>query len=151
VPAAVPPPPLPDLPLEPPAEETPLVKLAGDTLVLGEPIRFHLGKATLAPESHAVLDQVARLLASHPELALVEVQGHTDNQGPAAKNRKLSQARAEAVVRYLAGSGVDPRRLRAKGYGADRPLAPNFNKRNRELNRRVELHVIERRSPPGAG
>lgn len=148
VPADAPPPSLPDLPLvadaSPPA---PSVKLGGDAIELGETVRFQPNKAAIDKSSFALLDQVARVLSDHPELTLVRIEGHTDNSGSPATNRKLSQARAKAVLRYLVKRGIDPRRLQAKGFGADKPLAPNFNQRNRELNRRVELKVIERKEP----
>ena len=161
LPPPAPLPALPELPARPlgeaaPAEEkkplllaqaTPLVTLAEDQLEIGGAVRFQTGKAQLDASSFALLEQVAAVLQQHRELALVEVQGHTDNQGPAAKNLQLSQARAEAVVRFLASKGIDPRRLRARGYGADRPIKPNLNKRNRDLNRRVEFHILERGAP----
>jgi outer membrane protein OmpA-like peptidoglycan-associated protein len=91
-----------------------------------------------------LLDAITDVIKAHPELLLLEVDGHTDNTGTPAFNRRLSQQRAEAVVKALVERGIDPARLRARGYGASRPLAPNVNAKNREKNRRVEIKVIER-------
>lgn len=75
------------------------------------------------------------------------IEGHTDNKGSAALNRKLSKARADAVRSYLTSKGVEPARLEAKGYGPDRPTASNANATGREANRRVEFTVGEVKTP----
>ncbi len=72
----------------------------------------------------------------------VEVAGHTDNTGDATANKALSKARANAVKTYLVGKGVYAGRLRAMGYGADRPIADNKTKAGQESNRRVEFVVL---------
>jgi outer membrane protein OmpA-like peptidoglycan-associated protein len=146
---------LPPLPAPPPAavarvepKREPadaLVRLGedGGSLRLLQQIRFNQGKASLDPRSFALLRAVARALQAHPEVTLVEVQGHTDNREAGASRQRLSQQRAEAAVRFLTGQGVAAERLRAKGYGSDHPRAPNVNKRNRDRNRRVEFRVLE--------
>ena len=73
-----------------------------------------------------------------------EISGHTDNQGLASENLTLSHKRAEAVVAHLVSQGIDSKRLIAKGYGETKPLASNDDEENgRELNRRIEVAVIE--------
>ena len=74
----------------------------------------------------------------------VRVEGYTDSSGTRAANLRLSQARAEAVTEYLAQKGIPRSRLEAKGYGDARPIAPNLTAHGRELNRRVEIVVLER-------
>jgi len=101
-------------------------------------ILFDLDKATLKPESVKQLQHVLTLLQTHPQLKL-EIQGHTDNQGSPPYNVKLSQQRAETVNQYLQLFGVRPERLVAKGYGQDKPVAPNTTEDGRAKNRRVEL------------
>jgi outer membrane protein OmpA-like peptidoglycan-associated protein len=105
-------------------------------------IQFDTGKAELKPESYPTLDAVGYLLAQWPTLK-IEVGGHTDNVGGAAKNRQLSRARAAAVLRYLSGkyAGLDSTRFVVKGYGKDKPLVPNTTVENRAQNRRVEFVV----------
>jgi outer membrane protein OmpA-like peptidoglycan-associated protein len=81
------------------------------------------------------------VLREHPEIELVEVQGHTDETGPPDLNRRLGQQRAESVVAWLAGRGIARERLSPKGYGSDRPLADNTTEEGRTKNRRVEFRV----------
>ena len=81
----------------------------------------------------------AALINEHPEIQLLEVQGHTDNTGSDAINNPLSQARADAVRNYLISRGVDPSRLVAKGYGSSKPVASNANEQGRYQNRRIDL------------
>jgi outer membrane protein OmpA-like peptidoglycan-associated protein len=91
------------------------------------------------------LNQVANVLKNHPELLKLEVEGHTDDRGPAAMNTRLSLARARAVVQALMRRGVSPTRLVAKGAGPSRPVADNRTSQGRERNRRVEFRVVERK------
>ncbi len=104
-------------------------------------IQFEHGSAKLKDESHSTLDQVALTLKANPEIKKVRVEGHTDDTGPADVNRRLSQQRANAVRTYLIRKGVDPRRLRAKGYGEDKPLEKGTSDSARAKNRRVEFVV----------
>ena len=101
-------------------------------------VTFKFGSAELTKESLKILDEVAMALSEFPKVR-VEVQGHTDNVGPAKTNLKISGDRAKAVVAYLVSKGVDRDRLEAKGYGGTKPIAKNNTKANRRKNRRVEL------------
>lgn len=101
-------------------------------------VTFDFNKATLKPESLAVLQKAKAVLASRASLA-VEVQGHTDNVGQDDYNVKLSQARAQTVLDWLVQNGIAAARLKAQGYGETRPIADNGNDAGRALNRRVEL------------
>jgi outer membrane protein OmpA-like peptidoglycan-associated protein len=101
-------------------------------------VLFDFNKSTLQPASDGVLQQVADLLAKDTTLK-IEVQGHTDNVGGDAYNETLSEARAKAVVDWLAKHGVAPARMSAHGYGKTRPVADNGNDEGRAKNRRVEI------------
>ena len=101
-------------------------------------INFDTGKATIRPESEAVLNQVLLLFQKQPDWYVV-VAGHTDNVGSDAVNIPLSRQRAEAVIAWLAAKGVDRSRLMATGLGSTKPLADNGTDDGRAKNRRVDL------------
>lgn len=103
-------------------------------------VNFPTNSAKLTPDSLAVLDEAAATLAKHSDIK-AEVAGHTDNRGVAAKNKKLSQQRAEAVMHYLVSKGVNAANLTAKGYGQEDPVADNKTEEGRAANRRVELRI----------
>ena len=107
-------------------------------ILLDKKIEFEKGRSKLLPSSTAVLEEVLSVLKENPRLS-VEIQGHTDNYGSAQENRNLSQARAEAVVGWLVQHGIASERMKAHGYGPDRPIAPNTTSEGRAQNRRVEI------------
>lgn len=108
-----------------------------------EDVHFATGKATLLPESYRPLNEVGDILSRWPMLR-IEIGGHTDSQGGAAKNRSLSRARAQAVLDYLLARfpELDSRRFTVAGYGASRPIAGNSTELGRAQNRRVEFKVL---------
>lgn len=110
---------------------------AGHSIVL-EGVNFDSGKSTLRPESAEPLGKVLRTLQENPEIE-VEIQGHTDDQGKAQMNRELSQARADAVMAWLVERGIEPARLRTKGFGPGQPVADNATPDGRAQNRRIEF------------
>jgi outer membrane protein OmpA-like peptidoglycan-associated protein len=101
-------------------------------------VTFEPGRSKLRPDSYTILDLVATSMMNNPDIN-VEIAGYTDNTGTIATNVRLSQARADAVRTYLAGKGVSPAKMVAKGYGPDSPIASNATREGREQNRRVEL------------
>jgi OOP family OmpA-OmpF porin len=106
-------------------------------------IRFEINQAELRPETEASLDEMARYLKSHPEILLVEVQGHADETGPEGYNKQLSWLRATTARDALVRRGVDFRRLKPVGYGESRPIANNDTEEGRRANRRVQLVVLQ--------
>jgi len=110
-------------------------------------VQFDTGKATIKPASTAVLDTVGMILVQYPTLN-VEIGGHTDNTGTAAKNLKLSDDRAAAVLSYLTQKFplINKSQFTSKGYGQSAPIAPNGTTLGRAKNRRVEFKVTN----PGA-
>jgi outer membrane protein OmpA-like peptidoglycan-associated protein len=104
-------------------------------------IQFATARAAIMPESDPILEAAAGIMRKYPEFK-VRVEGHTDNVGGSASNKRLSQARAEAVVRYLVErKGIDRARLSAAGFGDARPIADNNTEAGRATNRRVEFVV----------
>lgn len=102
-------------------------------------IYFDFGKADVKPESDQVLKEIAKLLQQNPKFKL-HVVGHTDNVGELIYNMKLSQDRADAVVKELISQyGVDENSLKAHGVGPLSPVASNKTEEGRAKNRRVEL------------
>jgi len=127
----------------------PIVHVTDKEIVILEQVQFDTGRATIKPASDGLLDQVAQVLTSHPDIARLEVQGHTDNKGSRALNKKLSQDRASAVMGALVKRGVDKSRLSAKGYGQDLPIADNNTDVGRQANRRVQFSIVTK-SPKAA-
>ena len=101
-------------------------------------IHFDTGKATLKADSQALVDQIAELLKGNPALK-VGIEGHTDNTGTPAGNKKLSEDRAKAVVAAVAAKGVQASRMSAVGWGQEKPVADNRSEEGRAKNRRVEV------------
>lgn len=101
---------------------------------------FDFAQSVLRSESIAELDRLAQLLQSKPTM-IIELSGHTDDVGTAADNIVLSQERVNAVKEYLISKGVKPERMKAKGYGEKKPIAPNTTEESRQKNRRVEFKI----------
>lgn len=127
------------------------VRLVGDRIVILQRVEFATGEAVLAPSSVTVLEQVAKVMQEHPEIARVGVDGHTDRVGSERKNIALSQRRALAVVTWLTDRGVDARRLEARGFGPRQPIADNGTEAGRQQNRRVEFNILRRTTEGEAG
>ena len=118
------------------------VVVLADRVDIRDKVFFDLDSATITGVSYRVLDDVAAALENHPELRLVEVQGHTDDIGADDYNQDLSQRRAEAVRKYLIGQGVEHDRLVARGYGESKPLQEGTGEDARDVNRRVMFKVL---------
>jgi OOP family OmpA-OmpF porin len=126
----------------PVAEDEPLVDIETERLSLKDAIQFDTGRDTLRSKSFPVLDAISGILAAHPELRRVRVEGHTDDVGSNAYNKDLSNRRARTVVRYLGNKGIALERLDPAGFGEDRPVASNATALGRAKNRRVEFTLI---------
>lgn len=126
-----------------PAPKKMLVIFKGDKIEILQQVHFATGKATILPDSFALLQQVVDAIVRN-NVKKVSVEGHTDNKGVKAANQTLSEDRARSVREYLISQGVEAKRLEAVGYGDTKPIAPNLTARGRELNRRVEFIVLEK-------
>jgi OOP family OmpA-OmpF porin len=107
-------------------------KLNADTL-------FDFNKAVVKAQFYPLLDQIADALKNDPAIT-AEIHGHTDNVGTNAYNQTLSVKRANAVLTYLTKKGIAASRLKAIGFGEEKPVASNKTKEGRAQNRRVEVH-----------
>lgn len=109
--------------------------------VVLEGVRFEFNSTQLTGGSQETLDKAATILRANPDVR-VQVAGHTDGVGSPEYNLRLSQGRAESVVRYLVAAGVAADRLEAKGYGLTQPRDTNSTAAGRAVNRRVELRIL---------
>jgi OOP family OmpA-OmpF porin len=113
----------------------------GEAVVL-KGVNFEVNSSRLTANAKVILNQVADSLAAASGMR-VEIGGHTDAQGSDAFNQKLSERRAQAVKDYLISRGIDAARLESKGYGEAQPVDSNETVEGRELNRRVEMKILE--------
>ena len=109
-----------------------------DKILLNKKIEFQVGKNIILPASTPILEEVLSVLTKYPQLS-TDIHGHTDNDGDANFNRLLSQARAQAVVDWMTLHSVTRDRMKAAGFGPDKPIAPNTTLEGRAKNRRVEI------------
>jgi outer membrane protein OmpA-like peptidoglycan-associated protein len=114
------------------------VELTQKEVRIRQQIHFKSGSAEILSDSDGLLSEIADVLIRNPQVKAVEIQGHTDNTGTPANNLRLSQERADAVMRRLTAAGVTTT-LTAKGHGDTQPLAPNITSANRARNRRVQF------------
>lgn len=121
------------------------VRLEGDRLVILDIVYFATDSARIQARSYALLSNVAEVLASHPEIKRLRIEGHTDSRGSRERNLELSRERAESVREYLVSQGqVAAERLQAQGFGPDRPIVPAARKaQDHAKNRRVEFKILE--------
>ena len=128
------------------------VRVTETEVVILQQVQFDTNKATIKKVSDPLLDEVAGVFREHPEILKIEVQGHTDNKGAPALNKKLSQDRAESVKKALVKRGISDGRMVPKGYGPDKPIADNGTDEGRQKNRRVQFVILEKttkdKAPP---
>jgi OOP family OmpA-OmpF porin len=131
-PVVAPPPPPP-----PPAPKPVIIEKGRQTLN----VEFDFDKSTIKKGYDKDINDLAKVMKDYPDLNVV-IEGHTDNVGTAAYNKKLSQRRAEAVKQYMVEQdGINANRITAEGFGFDRPIASNDTDEGRQRNRRVEAAV----------
>lgn len=119
------------------------VVLLPSNIVISDKIQFEVNSADLKQESFALLDEVVQVMQANPQIEMVRVEGHTDSTGKADYNKRLSQQRAQSVMKYLVAKGVASKRLSSEGYGQERPIADNADLAGQEMNRRVEFVILK--------
>lgn len=107
-------------------------------------VQFKTGEAKLLPESYKDLDEVVELLKKYPE-GFLSIEGHTDSDGNKEDNLILSQERAGAIMSYFIKKGIPADRLRAVGYGSNKPKTDDNSAAGKAKNRRVEMKFSSRK------
>lgn len=121
-------------------DKEPKAKVDGGQIRLNESVFFKTAKSDILPQSYPLLNEVAQILKDNPSIN-IRIEGHTDNRGRAAYNKKLSDQRAASVRTYLIQQGVEPSRMTSVGFGLERPIDDNTTEAGRAANRRVEIHI----------
>lgn len=125
------------------------VRVTTGEIVILKQVLFRFGQAnlgsTIDPVSDDLLTEVRDVIQQHPEIEVIEVQGHADDVGTAQVNKEISERRAEAVRGWLVQKGIDPKRLASHGYGSAVPIAPNTTEAGRQKNRRVQFVIKKAR------
>jgi hypothetical protein len=126
-------------------EEDKCISLAGLADNKGCPelvFYYKRADANLSAAEKADLDKLVTWMGNHPELS-VSINGHTSTLGATDYNQKLSERRAQNTVKYLVSKGVDPKRLKAVGYGEQFPIGDNSKEEGRALSRRVVMRIAD--------
>jgi len=118
-----------------------LMTRKGETIRLDHLI-FEQGKAIINPKSFTSLDELVVMMKENTRL-VIQLEGHTDNQGNSKANMDLSQDRVDNVKKYLASKGIDKDRVKTKAFGGTQPLLNANTPEARALNRRVEMRVLK--------
>ncbi|XXF75166.1 Ig-like domain-containing protein [Myxococcaceae bacterium GXIMD 01537] len=119
------------------------VRVEAKRIVILEKVHFATAKDVILARSFPLLEQVASVLRANPQIELVRVEGHTDDQGSDATNLNLSQRRANNVRAFLEKKGIAAERMEAVGYGETKPVDTNKTARGRENNRRVVFNIVK--------
>ncbi|MGB5263350.1 MAG: OmpA family protein, partial [Lutimonas sp.] len=109
------------------------------------PIYFDFDKVTIRSDARSELDKIVKIMKEYPEIT-VEANAHTDSWGPAAYNKVLSEKRAQSTIDYIISQGIDPSRIKGKGYGEERLLNDcedpgSCSRAENQLNRRTEFII----------
>jgi outer membrane protein OmpA-like peptidoglycan-associated protein len=121
-----------------------LAEVAEERIEINEVVNFETGEDRILEESFPLLDDVANVLSSHPELLMVKIDGHTDSRGTEEANLDLSFRRARSVLEALVSRGIERERLVTQGWGESRPLVEEKTEKEEAINRRVEFLVTQR-------
>ncbi len=134
-------------------EKEQLVVIERDRLQILDKVYFRTNSARIRSRSFTLLDNVASVINAHPEIGVVQVDGHSDERGRRAFNLRLSKRRAEAVRKYLISKGgVEEKRVLAEGYGPDQPIvADATTAEDHAKNRRVEFNIVPKPTVEPAG
>lgn len=127
---------------ESPPPAPPVEEITAEVIKKYTPKNIHFDRAKhhILPECFQELDELASFLNRNDHLKL-SIEGHTDDVGNAEKNLELSKRRAYAIARYLVKKGINGKRIKAEGFGGNRPLVPSREGVYHPQNRRVEFII----------
>jgi outer membrane protein OmpA-like peptidoglycan-associated protein len=136
-----------DLPKEKQANEILDLELEIITQKQGEEVilrnvQFSHNSFTLNENSFIELNSLITYLKKNPQIK-IQIEGYTDNMGEEKENQILSENRAIAVYNYLTQNNITENRLSYKGFGEQKPLAPNETEKGRKMNRRTSFKIIQ--------
>ncbi|APR86558.1 Hypothetical protein A7982_11907 [Minicystis rosea] len=138
----------------------PTVYIKGDEIVILDQVHFATDRDIILDESKPILDEVAKVLISHPEIRELRIEGHTDVRASDAYNMNLSQRRVNSVAAFLVSSGISAERITAKGFGHSQPVYDDSGctgpdeglsqtcRLMTSKNRRVVFRIVRRGAPP---
>lgn len=106
-------------------------------------VNFATGSAQLTEDSKVQLEDLVKIMKGFPKVE-IKIEGHTDNQGNEASNKKLSESRAASVKEYLQSHGIVAARMATAGFGSTKPIAPNDAEEGRAKNRRIEAFIVKK-------
>jgi outer membrane protein OmpA-like peptidoglycan-associated protein len=115
-------------------------------IVILEKVLFVTAKDKILKRSERVLQAVKDRLNETPTITKVRIEGHTDDRGSDTYNQRLSEKRANAILRFLVKNGIAPERLEAVGFGEAKPIDANKTEDGRERNRRVDFTIVSQTS-----
>ena len=103
---------------------------------------FATDKTKILPSSEPALNELYMMLRDNPELR-IKIIGHTDDIASDAYNQRLSEGRAHSVRKEMIERGIDGSRILTEGHGELDPIVPNDTEEHRQMNRRVEIEILE--------
>ena len=103
---------------------------------------FATDKTKILPSSEPALNELYMMLRDNPELR-IKIIGHTDDIASDAYNQRLSEGRAHSVRKEMIERGIDGSRILTEGHGESDPIVPNDTEEHRQMNRRVEIEILE--------
>lgn len=127
---------------EPKKEEINVEEVEKKLSISAHKIQFNTGSSVIKQSSYVDLKKVLTLMQTYSK-SKFRIEGHTDNVGNPARNKALSQRRANAVKKYFTDKGISASRISATGYGDAKPVTTNNTPQGRKENRRVEIHLAE--------
>ena len=103
---------------------------------------FATNKTKILPNSETALQDLYKLLKDNPDVH-IRIIGHTDDVGKEEYNQKLSEGRSRSVKQEMVRRGIDAKRIETTGRGEKEPIVPNDSDQHRQMNRRVEVEIIQ--------